>query len=214
MIRNPPGEPLAVESAESLINAMFFDPRRYDLAKVGRYKFNKKLHFNKRIVGHKLADDVVEGSTGEILAEAGTIVTRELADAIQNAAVPFVWIQGEEDRRIKVLSNLMVDMHHYLPEIENLEELGVTELVYYPVLEKILEENDTLEDRIAAIRRDIHDLIPKHITREDIFASINYNMHLEYGIGNDDDIDHLGNRRIRAVGETASESVPYRSFQT
>ena len=154
-----------------------------------------------RIVGHKLADDVVEGSTGEILAEAGTIVTRELADAIQNAAVPFVWIQGEEDRRIKVLSNLMVDMHHYLPEIENLEELGVTELVYYPVLEKILEENDTLEDRIAAIRRDIHDLIPKHITREDIFASINYNMHLEYGIGNDDDIDHLGNRRIRAVGE-------------
>ena len=196
-----PGEPLAVESAESLINAMFFDPRRYDLAKVGRYKFNKKLHFNKRIVGHKLADDVVEGSTGEILAEAGQIVTRELADAIQNAAVPFVWIQGEEDRRIKVLSNLMVDMHHYLPEIENLEELGVTELVYYPVLEKILEENDTLEDRIAAIRRDIHDLIPKHITREDIFASINYNMHLEYGIGNDDDIDHLGNRRIRAVGE-------------
>ena len=196
-----PGEPLAVESAESLINAMFFDPRRYDLAKVGCYKFNKKLHFNKRIVGHKLADDVVEGSTGEILAEAGTIVTRELADAIQNAAVPFVWIQGEEDRRIKVLSNLMVDMHHYLPEIENLEELGVTELVYYPVLEKILEENDTLEDRIAAIRRDIHDLIPKHITREDIFASINYNMHLEYGIGNDDDIDHLGNRRIRAVGE-------------
>ena len=128
-------------------------------------------------------------------------MTRELADAIQNAAVPFVWIQGEEDRRIKVLSNLMVDMHHYLPEIENLEELGVTELVYYPVLEKILEENDTLEDRIAAIRRDIHDLIPKHITREDIFASINYNMHLEYGIGNDDDIDHLGNRRIRAVGE-------------
>ena len=196
-----PGEPLAVDSAESLINAMFFDPRRYDLAKVGRYKFNKKLHFNKRIVGHKLADDVVEGSTGEILAEAGTIVTRELANAIQNAAVPYVWIQGEEDRRIKVLSNLMVDMHHYLPEIENLEELGVTELVYYPVLEKILEENDTLEDRIAAIRRDIHDLIPKHITREDIFASINYNMHLEYGLGNDDDIDHLGNRRIRAVGE-------------
>ena len=161
-----------MESAESLIMAMFFDPRRYDLAKVGRYKFNKKLHFNKRIVGHKLADDVVEGSTGEILAEAGTIVTRELADAIQNAAVPFVWIQGEEDRRIKVLSNLMVDMHHYLPEIENLEELGVTELVYYPVLEKILEENDTLEDRIAAIRRDIHDLIPKHITREDILPPL------------------------------------------
>ena len=197
-----PGEPLAVESAESLITSMFFDPRRYDLAKVGRYKFNKKLHFNKRIVGHKLADDVVEESTGEIIAEAGTVVTRELADEIQNAAVPYVWILGEEDRRIKVLSSLMVDIRHYMPEIQDpKEELGVTELVYYPVLQKILEENDTLEEIKAAIHRDIHDLIPKHITREDIFASINYNMHLEYGLGNDDDIDHLGNRRIRAVGE-------------
>ena len=133
-------------------------------------------------------------------AEAETLVTKELADTLQNSAVPYVWIQGEE-REIKVLSSLMVDIRHYLPELEDPKSLGVTELVYYPVLEKILEENDTLEDRIAAIRRDIHDLIPKHITREDIFASINYNMHLEYGIGNDDDIDHLGNRRIRAVGE-------------
>ncbi|MDD7729529.1 MAG: DNA-directed RNA polymerase subunit beta, partial [Clostridia bacterium] len=197
-----PGEPLAVESAESLINAMFFDPRRYDLAKVGRYKFNKKLHFNKRIVGHKLAEDVVDASTGEILAETGTTVTRELADLIQNSAVPFVWIQGDEDRKIKVLSSMMVDIRHYMPEVEDPKsELGVTELVYYPVLEKILEENETFEERKAAIHRDIHDLIPKHITREDIFASINYNMHLEYGLGNDDDIDHLGNRRIRAVGE-------------
>ncbi|MDO5136796.1 MAG: DNA-directed RNA polymerase subunit beta, partial [Eubacteriales bacterium] len=197
-----PGEPLAVESAESLINAMFFDPRRYDLAKVGRYKFNKKLHFNKRIVGHKLAEDAVDASTGEILAEAGNVVTKELADLLQNAALPYVWILGEEDRKIKVLSSMMVDIRHYLPEIENpKEQLGVTELVYYPVLEKILEENDTLEDRMAAVRREIHDLIPKHITREDIFASINYNMHLEYRLGNDDDIDHLGNRRIRAVGE-------------
>ena len=196
-----PGEPLAVESAESLINAMFFDPRRYDLAHVGRYKFNKKLHLNRRIVGHKLAEEVVDPSTGEILAEEGAVVTKELANVIQNSAVPFVWILGEEDRRIKVLSNLMVDIRHFLPEIEDPKKLGVTELVYYPVLKTILEENDTLEDRIAAVYRDIHDLIPKHITKEDIFASINYNMHLEYGLGNADDIDHLGNRRIRAVGE-------------
>ena len=193
-----PGEPLAVDSARSLITSMFFDPKRYDLAKVGRYKFNKKLHLKNRISGHVLAEDVVDTTTGEILAEAGTEVTKELATSIQNAAVPFVWIQTEE-RNVKVLSNLMVDLTAHVDC--NPEELGVTELVYYPVLEKILEENDTLEDRIAAIRRDIHDLIPKHITREDIFASINYNMHLEYGIGNDDDIDHLGNRRIRNVGE-------------
>ena len=193
-----PGEPLAVESAESLIMAMFFDPRRYDLAKVGRYKFNKKLHFNKRIVGHKLAEDVVDASTGEILAEEGSVVTRDLADSIQNAAVPYVWIQGEE-RKIKVLSNMMVDLRNYVDT--DPKELGVTELVYYPILEKILEENDSQEEINEAIRRDLHDLIPKHITKEDILASINYNMHLEYGLGNDDDIDHLGNRRIRSVGE-------------
>ena len=195
-----PGEPLAVESAESLIMAMFFDPRRYDLAKVGRYKFNKKLHFNKRIVGHKLGETVVDPSTGEILAEEGTNVTVELADKIQNAAVPFVWIQGEE-RKIKVLSSMMVDITAHVDLDCDPKDLGVTELVYYPVLEKILEENDNLEDIKAAIQRDIHDLIPKHITKEDILASINYNMHLEYGIGHDDDIDHLGNRRIRSVGE-------------
>ena len=196
-----PGEPLAVESAESLIMAMFFDPRRYDLAKVGRYKFNKKLHFNSRIVGHKLAEAVVDPSTGEILADEGTNITREIADKIQNSAAPFVWIQGEEDRKIKVLSNLMVDLSAHVELDCDPKELGVTELVYYPVLEKILEENDSLEDIKDAIRRDIHDLIPKHITKEDILASINYNMHLEYGLGNDDDIDHLGNRRIRSVGE-------------
>ena len=181
--------------------AMFFDPRRYDLAKVGRYKFNKKLHFNSRIVGHKLAEAVVDPSTGEILADEGTNITREIADKIQNSAAPFVWIQGEEDRKIKVLSNLMVDLSAHVELDCDPKELGVTELVYYPVLEKILEENDSLEDIKDAIRRDIHDLIPKHITKEDILASINYNMHLEYGLGNDDDIDHLGNRRIRSVGE-------------
>ena len=150
----------------------------------------RSIHFNKRIVGHKLSQDVVDTTTGEILAEAETLVTKELADTLQNSAVPYVWIQGEE-REIKVLSSLMVDIRHYLPELENPKSLGVTELVYYPVLEKILEENDTFEDRCDAIKRDIHDLIPKHITKEDILASINYNMHLEYGLGNDDDIDHL-----------------------
>ena len=196
-----PGEPLTVESAESLINAMFFDPRRYDLAKVGRYKFNKKLALKNRINGQVLAEDVVDACTGEIIAEQGKTVDRDLADAIQNAAVPFVWIQGEE-RNIKVLSNLMVDVTNYVDiEQEEARKLGITELVYYPVLEKILEENDNLEDLKEALHRNAADLIPKHITREDILASINYNMHLEYGLGNDDDIDHLGNRRIRAVGE-------------
>ncbi len=196
-----PGEPLTVESAESLINAMFFDPRRYDLAKVGRYKFNKKLALKNRINGQVLAEDVVDASTGEIIAEQGKTVDRDLADTIQNAAVPFVWIQGEE-RNIKVLSNLMVDVTNYVDiEQEEARKLGITELVYYPVLEKILEENDNLEDLKEALHRNAADLIPKHITREDILASINYNMHLEYGLGNDDDIDHLGNRRIRAVGE-------------
>ena len=196
-----PGEPLAVESAESLITAMFFDPRRYDLAKVGRYKFNKKLMLRNRIAGHVLAEDVVDPSTGEVLVEAGTKLTRELADDIQNAAVPFVWIQTEE-RNEKVLSSMMVDITKWVDiDEDEARSLGVTELVYYPVLASILEENESLDDIKDAIKRDIHDLIPKHITKEDIFASINYNMHLEYGIGNDDDIDHLGNRRIRAVGE-------------
>ena len=193
-----PGEPLSVESAESLIMAMFFDPRRYDLAKVGRYKFNKKLMLRNRINGQVLAEDVVDPSTGEILAEVGAAVDRELADRIQNAAVPYVWIQCEE-RNVKVLSSMMVDITHFV-DVDP-QEVGVTELVYYPVLAQILEEHDGLDEIKEAIRRNIHDLIPKHITKEDILASINYNMHLEYGLGNDDDIDHLGNRRIRAVGE-------------
>ena len=195
-----PGEPLAVESAESLIMAMFFDPRRYDLAKVGRYKFNKKLALKNRINGQVLAEDVLDPSTGEVIAEAGTTVDRDLADQIQNAAVPALWIQTET-RNVKVLSSMMVDIRSWIPEIEDPKAIGVTELVYYPTLQQIMEENETLEERIAAIKRDIADLIPKHITKEDIFASINYNMHLEWGIGTDDDIDHLGNRRIRAVGE-------------
>ena len=194
-----PGEPLSVESAESLITAMFFDPRRYDLAKVGRYKFNKKLMFRNRIRHHILAEDVVDMTTGEVLAKAGEKVTAEMADAIQNAAVPFVWIQTEE-KNVKVLSNMMVDITNFVDC--NPRELGITELVYYPVLQQILEEySDDPEMLAEAIHKNVHELIPKHITKEDILASINYNIHLEYGIGNDDDIDHLGNRRIRAVGE-------------
>ena len=194
-----PGEPLSVESAESLIMAMFFDPRRYDLAKVGRYKFNKKLMFRNRIRHHILAEDVVDTLTGEILAKAGDKVTAEMADAIQNAAVPAVWIQTEE-RNVKVLSNMMVDITNFVDC--NPRELGVTELVYYPVLRQIIDEYSGDPAQLAeAIHKNVHELIPKHVTKEDILASINYNIHLEYGIGNDDDIDHLGNRRIRAVGE-------------
>ena len=193
-----PGEPLSVDSAESLINSMFFDARRYDLAKVGRYKFNKKLMFRNRIAGHRLAQDVLDPSTGEILFEAGVRLTKEQADAIQNAAVPYVYVETEE-KEVKVLSSMMVDITSFV-DVDP-EEVGVTELVYYPVLEKILEEYDDIDEIKAQIRKNINELIPKHITREDILASINYNIHLEFGVGNDDDIDHLGNRRIRAVGE-------------
>ena len=199
-----PGEPLAIDSAESLIHGMFFDSRRYDLAKVGRYKFNKKLLLRNRIAGHVLADDVVDEQTGEILAEAGTTVTRELADSIQDAAVSHVYIAVEGvDRKIKVLSSMMVNIDRWVEGLtpEDKKRLGITELVYYPVLREILDNAADRKELEIAIRRHITELIPKHVTREDIFASINYNMHLEYGIGNDDDIDHLGNRRIRAVGE-------------
>ena len=196
-----PGEPLAVDSAESLITSMFFDPRRYDLAKVGRYKFNKKLALKNRIKGQKVAEDVVNELTGEIVAEKGTLITAEIADAIQNSGAPFVWGEGEdESRNIKILSNMMVDLQAVV-DIDP-EEVGVTEQVYYPVLAGLLEESaGDVEELKSLIKRDIHDLIPKHITKEDILASINYNIHLEYRMGNDDDIDHLGNRRIRAVGE-------------
>ena len=196
-----PGEPLAVDSAESLITSMFFDARRYDLAKVGRYKFNKKLALKNRVTGQVLAEDVVSQITGEVVAEKGTKITRELAKEIQNAAAPYIWVEGEDtSRNIKILSNMMVDLQAVV-DIDP-EEVGVTEQVYYPVLAGLIEESaGDIDELKESIRRDIHDLIPKHITKEDIMASINYNMHLEYGMGNDDDIDHLGNRRIRAVGE-------------
>ncbi len=203
-----PGEPLAEESARSLITGMFFDSRRYDLAKVGRYKFNKKLMLRNRIAGHTLAEDVIDPSTGDVVEYngekivAGTEITREMADAIQNSGAPYVMIQSEE-RNVKVLSNMMVDINEYIefPEGKTEKDYGLTRLVYFPVLREIMEENDTNEDMLAAVKKRIAELVPKHITKDDIFASINYNIHLEYGIGNKDDIDHLGNRRIRAVGE-------------
>lgn len=194
-----PGEPLSVDSAESLLRAMFFDARRYDLAKVGRYKFNKKLHFKNRIKGHTLARDVVDENTGEVLAQADTVVDAQLATTIQNAAIPAVWIKGVE-REVKVLSNMMVDIESYVPELTDPKSIGVTEQVYYPKLHQLMEENEG-EELIKAIEKSINELIPKHITKEDIFATVNYNMHIEEHIGNRDDIDHLGNRRIRAVGE-------------
>ena len=194
-----PGEPLSVDSAESLINSMFFDVRRYDLAKVGRYKFNKKLAFRNRIAGFALAEDAIDMESGEVIAEAGVPLTEEKAAEIQNRAIPYVFVQTEE-HVAKVLSNMMVDLNAFLPNADK-KELGVTEDVYYPALKAILDEYTSEEEIYEAIKKHIPDLIPKHITKEDIFASINYNMHLEYGIGNDDDIDHLGNRRIRAVGE-------------
>ena len=196
-----PGEPLSTDSASSLLQGMFFDVRRYDLARVGRYKYNKKLHFRNRLNGHILADDVVDVSTGEIIAEAGTTCNRAIATKIQNSGVPYVYVDAE-GRRVKVLSNLMVDASEYLNLTEEeLEAAGINELVYYPVLTQILEKGLEGDELMAELRANNAELIPKHIMKEDILGSINYCLNLEYGIGQDDDIDHLGNRRIRAVGE-------------
>ena len=196
-----PGEPLSTDSASSLLQGMFFDVRRYDLARVGRYKYNKKLHFRNRLNGHILADDVVDVSTGEIIAEAGTTCNRAIATKIQNSGVPYVYVDAE-GRRVKVLSNLMVDASEYLNLTEEeLEAVGINELVYYPVLTQILEKGLEGDELMAELRANNAELIPKHIMKEDILGSINYCLNLEYGIGQDDDIDHLGNRRIRAVGE-------------
>ncbi len=200
-----PGEPLSVDSAESLLNSMFFDARRYDLAKVGRYKFNKKLHLRNRVLGRVLAEDVVDVNTGEIVAAAGDIIDKELADTIQNSALPYIWVEANsklEDsmKKVKILSNLMVDINKYV-DINEDDKLEVTELVYYPKLKELMDTASDRAELITLIRKNISELIPKHITKEDIFASINYNIHIEDNIGTKDDIDHLGNRRIRAVGE-------------
>lgn len=203
-----PGEPVSEDSAETLITGMLFDPRRYDLAKVGRYKFNKKLALYNRIVNKVLAEDVIDTETGEIIAEKGTVLTKQMASDIQNAGVPFVWIKVDDKtleqqklEKVKVLSNMMVDIEKYV-KCDPKKDFGLSEgLVYYPILKPILDKNLSKEDLFEEIKKNIKDLVPKHITKDDIFASVNYCMHLEYGIGTKDDIDHLGNRRIRAVGE-------------
>ena len=196
-----PGEPPTVESSASLLNGMFFDPKRYDLAKVGRYKFNKKLALRNRVKDAVLAENVVDPMTGEVVAEAGAVLTMELCDQIQDTGVGYIYITVE-DRKVKVLTNQVVKIDSYIEEFGlSAEELEIKERVYYPMLVKLLEENATAEELKAAIKENIHELLPKHITLEDIFASINYVMHLDYGYGNVDDIDHLGNRRIRSVGE-------------
>ena len=195
-----PGEPPTVESAQTLLRNMFFDAKRYDLARVGRYKFNKKLSLHNRIAGFELAEDVVNISTGEIVAEQGQRVSLDLATEIQNTGVPHVWMTVPGvDRPVKVLSNRAVDIEDHLDI--NAAELGIRDKVYYPALEELMASYPDLEELKEIIPQELHKLIPKHITLDDIFASINYNIHLEYGMGNKDDIDHLGNRRIRAVGE-------------
>ena len=196
-----PGEPPTVESAQTLLGNMFFDPRRYDLAKVGRYKFNKKLALRNRITGAKLAEDVVDMFTGEVVASAGEKVSLSLADKIQNTGVAYVYVSvPETDRPVKVLTNQTVELSHFFPTIDA-DEVGIKDTVYYPALVRIIEEFDDEEDIKKALIERHNELVPKHITLEDILASINYNIHLEYELGHKDDIDHLGNRRIRAVGE-------------
>ena len=198
-----PGEPPTVESSETLLRGMFFDPKRYDLAKVGRYKFNKKLALKNRIAGAELAEDVIDPLTGEIVCEAGTKLTMENCEDIQNTGIPFVYITVEgEERNIKILTNQVVDIDCFISEYGlTAKDLNIKEKVYYPVLAKILEEYENPQEIKEAIKENMHELVPKHITLEDIMASINYVMQLDYGFGNVDDIDHLGNRRIRSVGE-------------
>ena len=196
-----PGEPPTVESSESLLRGMFFDPKRYDLAKVGRYKFNKKLALRNRIRGAKLAEAVVDPMTGEVLAEEGAVLTMELCDTIQDSGIDHLYIEVEE-RKVKILTNRAVAIDAYLEEFGlTADDVNIKERVYFPVLEQLLNEYTTAEELKAAIKENIHELVPKHITLEDIMASINYVMQLDYGYGNVDDIDHLGNRRIRSVGE-------------
>ncbi len=193
-----PGEPLYVDNARSLFDGMLFDPRRYDLAHVGRYKYNKKLQLKRRASGKLLAEDAMSMDTGEIIAEAGTVLTPELCDEIQNAGIAYV-VLDIDGELVKVLTNRTVDMSKYVTY--DPKEYGVRELVYYPALMAFLEAYPDEEEQKQMLHRAIRDLIPKHITKEDIFASISYGLTLCKGLGNTDDIDHLGNRRIRAVGE-------------
>ena len=198
-----PGEPPTVESAKSLLDSLFFDPKRYDLAKVGRYKYNKKLCLSNRIVGCTLAEDVVDETTGELFASEGEVVSRELAASIENAGIVYVWVYDAHElgKKVKVIGNNFVDISAYVDF--DLSDTKVPDKVYYPVLMDILKENEGADEasmkRILHAKR--HELSPKHILLEDVVASVSYILGLNHGIGTVDDIDHLGNRRLRTVGE-------------
>ena len=194
-----PGDPASLESAEPLINNMFFDPRRYDLAKVGRYKYNKKLSLVDRVTGHYLATDVVNEETGEILGSEGDFITSELAEEIENAGIYFLDIKAGEET-VRVISNRFVSLDAFDLNVD-VSDLRLSEKVYYPKMKEILEENETDEDIYNAIKESVKELSPMHITLNDILASISYEFNLFQGVGSVDDIDHLGNRRVRAVGE-------------
>ena len=195
-----PGEPPTVDSARTLINNLFFDPKRYDLAKVGRYKFNKKLALYNRIVGRKASEGVVNPQTGEILAEKGEKITRDKAIEIENSGIKSVDVMLDDGRTVRVLGNHFVDIKAFdLPF--SLEDLGLKEKVYYPVMKELMDNYSDPEELKEAIKGRIRELSPKHIIKEDIFASMSYEFNLFFGIGNVDDIDHLGNRRLRSVGE-------------
>ena len=203
-----PGEPPTVETANSLVNGLFFDPKRYDLAKVGRYKFNKKLALAARIAGGIASEDVVNPETGEILVSAGATISREMAETIQNAGVNSVTLHVENERGafdIKVLGNNFADAAAFLSF--DPEEVGITEKVHVPTLRALMAENEDEESLKAAIRQNIDNLIPKHIYVDDVVASMSYVIGLNYGIGTIDDIDHLGNRRLRSVGELLQNQI-------
>ena len=203
--RQRPGEPPTEESARSLLNALFFD-RRYDLARVGRYKFNKKLSLAARISGQISADDVIDPATGEIIVETGKRISAEAAERIENTGVRGIFVTAE-DKRIKVLGNLFVDARHFLSF--NPEEAGLNERVHYPTLMQLLKEGEGMdeEELKALLKEHVYDLIPRHILPDDMIASISYLIGMNYGIGRTDDIDHLGNRRIRSVGELLQNQI-------
>ena len=200
-----PGEPPTVESASSLLNALFFDAKRYDLAKVGRYKFNKKLALCYRIMNKISAEDVVNPETGEVFVKAGEKISYEVAKNIQNAGINVVTLLVEDEKVVKVIGNNFVDIKSHVDF--DIDELDIKEKVHYPTLKEILEAYSDEEEIKEAIKFRMKELIPKHILLDDIIASINYQFNLFYDIGNIDDIDHLGNRRIRSVGELLQNQV-------
>ncbi|MBQ2160444.1 MAG: DNA-directed RNA polymerase subunit beta, partial [Firmicutes bacterium] len=206
-----PAEPPTLESARAALNSMFFDPKRYDLAKVGRYKYNKKLGLSNRLPGVEVAEDVINPETGEIMAEAGTVIDRDLAFAIENAGVEYVMAYSKDKEKegqiTKVIGSMFVDVktfiNEYAPQFKNvdIDALKITDKAFCPVLREIIEKAEDEEMFAEMLVDRKNELSPKHIITEDIIASVSYLINLNYGIGNVDDIDHLGNRRLRTVGE-------------